>query len=175
MADLDALYRRHRGAVLSYLVRRVAEPEDAADLLTEVFLVAMRRPDQVPSGDEGRLWLYGVARRRLANHRRGSGRRDAAVASLAEVLRTQALSAPAPTADLLAVTEQLRLLPAEDRELITLVAWDGLTPSEAAQVLGLKPGTARARLSRLRERVRCGLAEQPVEVSGHAGQVRAAG
>jgi RNA polymerase sigma factor (sigma-70 family) len=164
MADVDSLYRQYRVAVLSYLVRRVPEPEDAADLLTEVFLVAMRRPDQVPAGDDAKLWLYGVARRLLANHRRGLGRRDAAVAHLAEVLRTQALSAPAPTAELIAVTQQLRRLSAEDRELITLVAWDGLTPSEAAQVLGLKPGTARARLSRLRDKVRLGLAEQPLEV-----------
>lgn len=159
MADLDHLYRSYRSAVLAYLLRRVDEPEDAADLLTEVFLVAMRRPREVPQGDEAKLWLYGVARRLLANHRRGTGRRNATVQDLADSLRTQALSVPAPTVEALAVLEQLRLLPADDRELITLVGWDGLTPGEAAQVLGIKPGTARARLFRLRQRVRDGLAE----------------
>lgn len=161
MIDVGQLYRDHRDAVLGYLVRRVDHPEDAADLLAEVFLVAMRRPDRVPEGAEAKLWLYGVARRLLANHRRGTARRDSAVAALAEVLRRQALTLPPPTAETIAVLEQLRLLPVVDRELVTLVAWDGLTPGEAALVLGIKPGTARARLSRLRQRVRDALEDAP--------------
>jgi RNA polymerase sigma-70 factor (ECF subfamily) len=159
MTDIDALFREHRAAVLAYLVRRVDEPEDAADLLTEVFVIAMRRPDRVPQGGEAKLWLFGVARNLLANNRRGNHRRDSAVRSLAEALRTQAMTNPAPTGETAEVLRQLNLLPEADRELITLVAWDGLQPTEAAQVLGIKPGTARARLHRLRRRIRDELAE----------------
>jgi RNA polymerase sigma factor (sigma-70 family) len=161
MTDVEALYREHRAALLSYLIRRVEQPEDAADLLTEVFLVAMRRPDRVPEGGEAKLWLYGVARRLLANYRRGVRRRAAAVDQLAKSLATQAIGPP-PTVETLAVLQQLKLLSIDDRELITLVAWDGLSPSEAARVLGLKPGTARARLSRLRRRLQDGLAAAEV-------------
>lgn len=167
--DSGRLYREHRAAVLSYLLRRVEEPQDAADLLTEVFLVALRRPGDVPPADDARLWLYGVARRLLANHRRGLRRRAAAVDALAQVIRTQAAAAPEPSAQTLAVIQQLRQMPESDRELITLVAWEGLSPTEAAEVLGLKPGTARARLSRARRRLRASLVAITDDESVHFG------
>jgi RNA polymerase sigma factor (sigma-70 family) len=154
--EIDTLYRDHRAAILGYLVRRTAAPEDAADLLAEVFIVAIRRPDQVPSDSSARLWLFGVARHVLANHHRGLRRRDAAVDRLADALRVQAAAqAPAPaTAAAMDVRAELRKLPAIDRELLTLVAWDGLTPAEAACVLELNPATARTRLMRARRRLR---------------------
>lgn len=46
-------------------------PKDAADAVAETFLVAWRRLPEVPSGEEARPWLYGVARRTLANQRLG--------------------------------------------------------------------------------------------------------
>jgi DNA-directed RNA polymerase specialized sigma24 family protein len=45
-------------------------------VIAETFLTAWRRLDDVPAGDEARLWLYGVARRMLANQRRGARRRS---------------------------------------------------------------------------------------------------
>jgi RNA polymerase sigma-70 factor (ECF subfamily) len=58
--------------LLAYALRRVDRPEDAADVVAETFLVAWRRLDDVPPGAQARLWLYGVARRQLANQRRGN-------------------------------------------------------------------------------------------------------
>lgn len=70
--DLDdrfrVLYAAHLNAILGYALRRVAAPEDAADVVAETFLIAWRRCADVPPGGEARLWLYGVARRVLANH-----------------------------------------------------------------------------------------------------------
>ena len=48
------------------------------------------------------------------------------------------------------VISAVRLLPAAEREVLLLVAWEQLTPAEAAQVLGVPPGTARSRLHRAR-------------------------
>ena len=62
--------------MLAYVLRRVERAEDAGDVVAETFLVAWRRMDKVPAGDEARLWLYGVARRQLANQRRGELRRS---------------------------------------------------------------------------------------------------
>jgi RNA polymerase sigma factor (sigma-70 family) len=156
--QFEKLYRGHRDAILAYLLRRVTNAEDAADLLTEVFVVAVRRGDDVPRDDATRLWLYGVARRLLANHRRGLRRHDEAVARLADELRTMAAAVPAPAAELIVLRQQLATLSADDRELLTLTAWDGLTPMEAAAVLGLTPTTARARLFRARRRLQARLA-----------------
>jgi RNA polymerase sigma-70 factor (ECF subfamily) len=69
-----AVYDAHAADLLRFLVRRVEQPEDAADLLSEVFLVWWKRQPDVPS-DEARLWLYGVARKVLANYGRGNRRR----------------------------------------------------------------------------------------------------
>lgn len=73
----EAVYAANHMAILGYALRRTASPDDAADILAETFLTAWRRLDELPSGDEARLWLYGVARRILANFYRGERRRSA--------------------------------------------------------------------------------------------------
>lgn len=67
----DAHYR----AILGYLVRCLDSMVTAQDLTEDVFLIAWRRLDQVPAAEEGGYWLYGVARRVLANHHRKTARR----------------------------------------------------------------------------------------------------
>ena len=156
---LRSLYAEHGGAVLAYGLRRGASAEDAADLVAEVFLVAWRRIGDVPGGEEARLWLYGVARHALANQRRGERRRS----RLGEALREHVRALPAPVVEPVdpALQRALRSLPEIDRGLLALIAWEGLTPTQAAKVLGLHPATARARLHRARGRLRRALAEEP--------------
>ena len=72
------LFDSHFRELLGYALRRVGSPEDAADVVAETMLVAWRRIDEVPADGTARLWLYGVARRVLANHRRGQVRRGPA-------------------------------------------------------------------------------------------------
>jgi DNA-directed RNA polymerase specialized sigma24 family protein len=84
----EELYAANCGPILGYVLRRTDNPDDAADVIAETFLTAWRRLDAVPPGDEARLWLYGVARRVLANHRRGERRRTV----LADRLRAQLAS-----------------------------------------------------------------------------------
>jgi RNA polymerase sigma factor (sigma-70 family) len=149
--EFRRLYAGNFEAVLAYAIRRVPQPADAADVVGETFLVAWRRHGEIPPGDEARLWLYGVARRVLANHHRGDVRR--------ERLRQRLLSfaEAAPDLDLpsrLAVRAALAQLPELDREVLTLSAWEDLTPQEAAQVLQISPAAVRTRLSRARARLR---------------------
>jgi RNA polymerase sigma-70 factor, ECF subfamily len=72
----EAIYAAGFGPILGYVLRRTDNGEDAADVVAETFLTAWRRLDDVPPGDRAMLWLYGVARRVLANHRRGERRRS---------------------------------------------------------------------------------------------------
>ena len=67
------LYTANFAALLAYALRRVEQHEDAADVVAETFLVAWRRGPELPAGDEVRLWLYGAARRVLANHQHANG------------------------------------------------------------------------------------------------------
>jgi RNA polymerase sigma factor (sigma-70 family) len=161
------VYAGNFEAVLAYATRRVTQPADAADVVAETFLVAWRRAKDMPPGDEARLWLYGVARRVLANHERGGVRR--------ERLRQRLLSfaPPDPGIDLpsrLAVRAAVASLPEMDREVLMLTAWEGLEPSEAATVLRISPAAVRTRLSRARARLR-NLLGDAAEPAGHVRDV----
>jgi RNA polymerase sigma factor (sigma-70 family) len=162
----DALYLETRVALLGYLTRRCQNPDDAADLLAEVFLVAWRRLDRVPAGDEGRLWLYGVARRVLANHRRRSRTQAGLAIELGQALRQMSNQAQEdePDARVTLLAEALAGLGEKDRELLTLTAWEDLSPAQVAVVLGQPAGVVRVRLHRARRRLRARL-EQPEPAS----------
>jgi len=69
----------------------------------------------------------------------------------------------AATAEVMSALIQLKPV---DRDLILLIAWDELTPSEAGQVLGLRPVTARSRLHRARQRLSALLEESAAAASG---------
>lgn len=143
----EQLYYSSHTALLSYFLRRVEDPADAADLLSEVFVVAWRRRADVHA--EPRLWLFGVARTVLAAHRRG--RR--VQASLAQRLKEQVATQYEPSTGDLHVREILQALPARDREVIELMVYEGLTPTEVAEVLGKSAGSVRVRLHRARQRL----------------------
>ena len=157
----ESLFRRDSRAVLAYALRRTDRPEDAADVVSEVMLVAWRRIGDVPEGPDARLWLYGVARRVLANQRRSSRRR----AALGDRLRS--VVASEFTEDLAdahmrrtAVRDALDNLPATDREMLLLTAWEGLGAHEVAVVMSLTPSTVRSRIHRARARLGTTLADE---------------
>lgn len=166
-------YAVHLDALLTYALRRVAEPADAADVVADSFLVAWRRVEDLPPGDEARLWLYGVARKVLANHRRGDLRRERLGTALRDRL-AQGDGVPADAGDLaLDVRAALAKLGELDREVLTLTIWEELTPSEIAGVLGISAAAVRTRLTRARGRLRQVLGDvQPA--AGHVPGIRPA-
>jgi RNA polymerase sigma factor (sigma-70 family) len=155
------MYAEHFDAVLGFALRRCDRPEDAADVTADTFVVAWRRIGHVPVGDGARPWLYGVARRVLANHRRGEGRR----AALGDRLRHQVAQAMADLADEVVhrtdVTDALRRLSGRDEEVLQLHLWEGLESREIAEVLGLPAAVVRPRLSRAKARLRDRLGNDP--------------
>jgi RNA polymerase sigma factor (sigma-70 family) len=144
--------------VLAYLARRVDPPGDAADLLAEALATAWRRAVDLPTDDgKAAAWLFGIARGTLANHRRGQTRRRALVDRLRDHLEHRLRDAAPPADETVAVRDALNRLAPDDRELLTLVAWDGLRADEAAAVLGIGAAAARQRLVRARRRLRAEL------------------
>jgi DNA-directed RNA polymerase specialized sigma24 family protein len=111
--------------------------------------------------------LFGVARNVLANHHRSVRRRGRLGERLRDVLAGD--MAPDPAIDVAErdrVVRALSRLSPDDRELLTLVGWDGLAPTEAAAVLNIAPGATRMRLSRARRRFAEALGDAPMD-SGH--------
>jgi RNA polymerase sigma-70 factor, ECF subfamily len=138
--------------VLAYALRRTSR-DDAADVVAETFLVAWRRLDDV---DERTAlpWLYAVARRVLLSQQRASSRQRAIAARLAAF--SAGSSAPYESRGLLAA---LAGLPEREREVLMLSAWEELSSSDAARVLGCSATAYRIRLHRARRRLRERLAE----------------
>ena len=148
---LTEALRRESPDLLRYFRRRVTEPEDAADLLAETGLTAWRRVRDLPADDEGaRRWLFTVAHNTYLNHQRGSRRRHA----LADRVR--------------------RILTPELAEVVRFIHWDGLTVTEAAEVIGVSASTARARYQRARIELRDTLSVATAATSGGAHQRRVA-
>jgi RNA polymerase sigma-70 factor (ECF subfamily) len=159
-ARFSRLYRDHEREILRYALRRSAEPQDAADVVAETFLVAWRRLGEVPVDEQARLWLYATARRVLANHQRGIKRRTRLAERLRSELRRQL---PLQSATDRPLLDALAAMSDTDRELLMLVAMEELSPSGAARVLGISTMAARTRLHRARRRLRARLAEQSEE------------
>ena len=150
----EAMFGEHFDAVLRFVSAR-AEAEVAKDVTAETFLAAWRAFDRVPP--RPRAWLLAVARRKLVDHYRGAGRRD----TLASRLGAGVAASTADHADGVAERDRVRaafaaLRPA-DQELLRLLAWDGLTRAEAAQVLDCNPASFAVRLHRARRRLRAAL------------------
>jgi len=144
------LWTAHYAHVLAYVQRR-APAETANDVAAAVFAVLWRRIDEPL--DEPLPWLLAVARRELANQRRGEARRRRL--SL-RARRVEQPTAPDPAdgavAQAVARAALARLRP-EDREILMLVAWEGLDPVRAAAALGITPSAFAVRLHRARRRL----------------------
>jgi RNA polymerase sigma-70 factor, ECF subfamily len=141
MQRSERIYAEHREAVRAYVRRRA--PEDVVDdVVSETFLVCLRRLDDVP--ETPLPWLYAVARKTLANERRRRGRQAPAYASTA--------GEPEPAGDGV-LAAAFASLAERDREVLRLVAWEGLSLSEAATVLGCSGVACRVRYHRAKSRL----------------------
>lgn len=142
--------------VLAYLARRTTPREDAADVYQEVLTTTWRKVHHAPEAEgEALAWMLAIARRTLANHRRSAGRRLAAT----DRLRDELLASPparegaggdARVGD---VREALATLGEDDREVLLLTYWEGLTSDQVAAVVGAGAATTRKRIQRARERL----------------------
>jgi RNA polymerase sigma factor (sigma-70 family) len=154
-AAFENLFSTHYRAVRAYAVRRGAGAA-IEDVLAETFLVAWRRAGDVPA--DPLPWLLGTARRVLANQRRGGRRRTALGNRLRENLAPDLGGGLSPAlSDELAAA--LAKLSDRQREALLLVAWEGLSPQQAAVAAGCSAAAFRVRFHRARQRVAAHLAD----------------
>lgn len=147
--EFERLYRARRGAVLGYVIRRAGRT-DAEDLVAEIFLISWRRRFEIPRQELP--WLLGVARNVLLHHQRRTGRAEGLLVPIDEASDLATAGFDEVVAERHMVLGALRVLSENDRELLLLTAWDGLTTPEAARVLEISTTTARVRLHRVRRR-----------------------
>lgn len=144
-ADYAGLYEQHYPMVRAYVRRRSIS--DVDDLVSEVFTTAWRRRQEWASG--GIPWLYSVARYTLANHARAGARRR----EVMDAMTATYTATSGDTGERFAMATALLALSESDRELLLLIAWEGLSITAASQALGCNESTLKVRLHRARARL----------------------
>ena len=161
--QLEALAQQLAPDLLSYFLRRVDNPADAADLLGDTLLVLCRRPKSIPADPtEARLWAFGIARKTLAGRRRTYRRRTALQERLRNDLALDHASTPPESSTRLHAA--LAALDEFDREIIRLLHWEGFSQAEIATILHKPAGTIRSRYTRARSVLRGQLHDTHYEV-----------
>ncbi|MFA1541404.1 RNA polymerase sigma factor [Actinomadura monticuli] len=145
-----AVYDACRQNVWAYAAARGGR-QAADEVVSETFAVAWRRLADVP--DPPLPWLLGVARNVLRDGRRAEARRETFTAELGRSAARPAGDIAEDVAERLAVLRAMATLPERDREILILIAWQGLTPREAAGVVRCSPAALRVRLHRARRRL----------------------
>jgi RNA polymerase sigma factor (sigma-70 family) len=152
-ARFAALYERYYRNVFGYVLLRVGH-EAAEDVTGDVFIIAWRKFDEVPH--QPLPWLLGVARN-LARQSHDAREQARSLVNRLAVLTTEADRRAWDAADHVVAREEalsaLRVLSDKEAEAITLVAWHGLTPAQAARVVGCSRTTFLVRLHRGRRRL----------------------
>lgn len=154
------LWDEHAQTIFRYCFRRTADRELAEDLTSIVFLEAWRGRSKMQLLAGAELpWLYGIAANVVRNQWRKQRRYRAALARLPRPREEADFAAAAvdhldDQARMGRLVERLRALPPVEQDVLTLCAWEDLTPREAAAALGVPEATVRTRLHRARKRLR---------------------
>jgi RNA polymerase sigma-70 factor (ECF subfamily) len=145
--DLEAIFRAHQKEIYVYFLRTVGDRHMAEDLGQETFARACSGAVFFRGDSSIRTWLFAIARRVLVDHIRRRGHQP---------VPTETLDASVSTdpSDRLAIEQALESLPLASREAVVLCDVLGLTPAEAAEIVGLNPNSFRVRLHRARGQFR---------------------
>ncbi len=158
------------GEPLRQYAARRTDAETAQDVVADAFLVIWRRLDDVPVGGE-LPWCYAVARNCLANAERSARRQRGLLTRIARMDPPPQVEVAVPDAPDSSLHRALAQLPADDRELLRLWAWEDLAPAEIAVVLHTTSNAVSIRLHRAKKRLADVLAEtstrKPPPTSGH--------
>lgn len=149
---LTAIFHELSPRVYAY-ARRHCDTNSAHDVVSDTFLVAWRRVNDVPSN--ALPWLLVVARNTIANHHRREARQDRLANAAARLAHLAATGVPADheTIERAVLLEALNQLTPLEREALLLISWDGLTSRDAATVAGCSLRAFEVRLSRARARM----------------------
>lgn len=157
-----AFYQRNYRVVLTVAEQRLRGHTDAEDITAEVFRVAWR---YAHDGNELSLsWVYQVLRNMVGNEYRRIARTDQMIEDAGPLLVANVVESASD--DALDIREAMKLLPAEDRELLHMAYWEDLTGDEMAEILGCGRTAIRVRLTRAKKKLRAALEGEFVRKEG---------
>ena len=144
----DAFFAAHYPELRRYVIRRIEDPGAADDVLAETFAIAWRRREQMP--EHALPYLFGICHRVIANRRRSAKRRSRLFNRLAATRVDLGRDPAEILAERSEIARAFSQLSDSQREVLRLVAWEGLSAADAAKVLGCSSAAFRVRLHRAR-------------------------
>ena len=137
-----------------YIQRRSINTEEARDTLSEVFLVAWRRLEDIPAGNEARLWLFGVARNLVKTSWRKRKRSGDLLIRIGSEMSTRVTTdEELDNSGVLKIVKALQFLSENDQEILRLLAWENLSHKEISVVIGCSENAVAIRIRRARVRL----------------------
>ena len=137
-----------------YIQRRSINTEEARDTLSEVFLVAWRRLEDIPAGKEARLWLFGVARNLVKTSWRKRKRSGDLLVRIGSEMSTRVTTdEELDNSGVFKIVKALQFLSENDQEILRLLAWEDLSHKEISVVLGCSENAVAIRIRRARVRL----------------------
>ena len=137
-----------------YVQRRSINTEEARDTLSEVFLVAWRRLEDIPAGKEARLWLFGVARNLVKTSWRKRKRSGDLLVRIGSEMSTKGTTdEELDNSGVLKIVKALQFLSENDQEILPLLAWENFSHKEISVVLGCSENAVAIRIRRARVRL----------------------
>jgi RNA polymerase sigma-70 factor (ECF subfamily) len=171
------LFLRHRDRLWAVALRTLCDPDEAADALQEAMISAFRRAGDFRGDSAVTTWLHRIVVNAALDRLRRKAARPATPTGderTLEVLAGQSATLPVtdPTSareTTLDVEAALRFLPPEQRAALVLVDMLGYPVADAAEVLGISPGTVKSRCARGRARLAPHLEHlrQPEDTTGN--------
>jgi RNA polymerase sigma-70 factor, ECF subfamily len=154
----EARWRELRARLHGFVGRRVGNPEDAEDVVQDVFVRMQRNIDALSSAERLDAWAFRIARNAVADHYRSRGRRDLTGEAASKAMEGLGADAAEPTSDARAemahcIAPMVRGLPDAYRRAIELTELEGMSQAAAAERLGLSVPGAKSRVQRGRARL----------------------
>jgi RNA polymerase sigma factor (sigma-70 family) len=158
--EMARLYRKYAPGLLTYVRMRVPSPEDAEDLVVEVFVAALEQATFAALSEQAKqLWLWRVTRNKVIDaYRRAKTRQSVTLDHVAEGLFEEEMSSPEYSAlqqeAYLDLYAHLQRLPPLHQQILRLRFGQDFSCREIATTLGKPENVVRVTLSRSLNRLR---------------------
>lgn len=154
VAEFTRLVNDHSRSIYRYVMRRLSDWSSCEDVVSETFLIAWRRRDQLPPQDRELAWLYAIAFRVISNQRRSRDRRNRLTVRMALEREERGFEANDDNLEVESIMNVVKYLRSDERVLLEHVYWERLPYRDIAVILGISENAVGTRINRAKRNLK---------------------